>query len=75
MIVTVIWNDCNSHGLSDYNVQEVTLRDREDIKYHIEGVVRQAMREHGYDEETVNEAVRFNSGLVGIIKGKVEWLA
>jgi hypothetical protein len=33
------------------------------------------MRQKGYDDLTVNEAIRRSYGLIGIIKGHVEWLA
>ena len=73
MIVTVIWNDFNCSD--DCGIAEVVeIRERQDGQYHTQGIVRQAMRQHGYSEELVNEAI-MSYGLVGIIKGRVEWLA
>jgi len=74
MIVTVIWNDFTCDG-DDCHVQEVTLSDREGIAIHAEGIVRQGMRQYGHSEDLINEAIRRSYGLVGIIKGQVEWLA
>jgi len=73
MKVTVIWNDFNCSG--DQGIAEVIeIRERSDKAYHTEGMVRQAMRVHGYNEEMVNDAIK-SYGLIGIIKGEVEWLA
>ena len=75
MDVTVIWNDCFSDGMSDHNAEMVQVRERKDGNIYTEGLVRQAMRNLGYSPQMVNEAISKSYGLVGIIKGKVEWLA
>ncbi len=71
-IVTVLWNDCYSDGMSDYNYQEITIFMR--APPHIDSMVSMAMRAQGYDQEMINEALVKSYGLVGIIIGKVTWL-
>ena len=73
--VTVIWNDCFCDGMSDHRAELVEIRERADGNLYIDGIVRQAMRNYGHTEDMVNEAISKSYGLVGIIKGKVEWLA
>jgi len=74
MIVTVIWNDFTSDG-DNAHAEAVEVRERDDGSLYIEGIVRQGMRQMGYAETLINEAIKRSYGLIGIIKGRVEWLA
>lgn len=72
--VTVIWNDFTSEGDNAY-VEVVEIEECADGKYHIEAIIRKAMEKSGYDNKLISEAFDRSYGLIGIIKGEVEWLA
>lgn len=69
---TVIWNDHNSDGLGDYNVEEIWLN--ESRLPSTNGVVSIAMAKKGYTDDEIKEALAKDYGLVGIIRGTVDWL-
>lgn len=74
MKVTVIWNDSSCDNSLRGRSEVVEISDRKGIEIYVEGLVRQAMRQAGYDDDDIASSIE-HYYLIGIIKGEVEWLA
>lgn len=57
MLIVVTWHDPTTDGSADRKARLVEVRDRADGHFYEEGVLRQAMRQYGYEPHEITAAI------------------
>lgn len=58
MQIDVVWHDHHGDGSAYRKTELVEVRDRSDGHFYEEGVLRQAMRQYGYEEAEINRVIK-----------------